>query len=74
MSETLLTDIEHPGTYIIQHGYLRRRELAIHIHALQKQGHAVIVDEVVEAGQRETSGDLRIHHYISCKRCKRGVL
>jgi hypothetical protein len=73
-TETLLTDIEHPGTYIVQHGYLRRRELALQVHALQKLGHALVVDELVDAGMRDTSGDLRIHHYTSCKRCKRGAL
>jgi hypothetical protein len=35
---------------------------------LVNQGHAILVDEIVEAGQQV--GFLCVHHYLSCLVCK----
>jgi hypothetical protein len=75
MIDTLFSDIERPGTVIVPHDYNNRRNLSIHVHTLQAQGHAVVVDEIVDANGRGTSGDLRVYHYKTCRRCsKRGAL
>lgn len=49
-----------------------REAIAVHLGALRAQGHAIIADEVIESG--ETTGDLRIWHYLSCRACKKGVV
>ena len=69
MTDTLLTQIESPGTVIVPHNYANRRALAIHIEALKAAGHAIVVDETFEAGREEPLGDLRVYHYRTCKQC-----
>jgi hypothetical protein len=73
-TERLLTDIEKPGTFIIPNDRDPHwlHALAIQVHALQQQGHAITVDKLVDHDGR--SSDLRIYHYKTCTRCKRGVL
>jgi hypothetical protein len=44
-----------------------RNVLAAHLAALKAQGHAVSADEVIV--NRDVSGELRIIHFLSCKKC-----
>jgi hypothetical protein len=37
---------------------------------LKKDGHAVTLDEVRESGA--VSGEMKIHHYKTCRRCAEG--
>ena len=74
MTETLLTQIETPGTVVVPHNYADRHTLALHIDALKAQGHAIAVDETFEPGRPTERGELRIFHYKTCRICKQGVL
>ena len=71
---TLLTDIEHPGTQIVPTDYKDRHTLAMHIDALRAQGHAIVVDETFEPGRKEERCTLRVFHYATCRACRKGAV
>lgn len=71
----LLTRLERAGGsgVLAKDATLAEREaLALHLNALRAQGHAIACDEVMESG--ESSGEVRIIHYLTCQACAKGVL
>lgn len=66
----LFTRLETAGGYAIieRASTVDRLKLSLHLAALRTAGHALAADEVMESG--ETTGTLRIIHYLSCVRCK----
>lgn len=71
----LLTRLERAGGQAVlsRDATLAEREaLALHLTALRKFGHAIACDEVMESG--ESSGEVRIIHYLTCSACAKGVL
>ncbi len=66
--DSRLTRCETAGNVVtfINPSPAERDALSLHYGALKAQGHAVICDEV-EHGSSAT--ELRVHHYLSCKRC-----
>jgi len=75
MDNFFLTDLEHAGgSGVLPLSATRedRMNLELHLYALKAAGHAIICDEVRESG--ETTGEIRIQHYLSCVACKRTVL
>lgn len=68
-----LTNLKHAGAQSLLPRSATRAEreaLALHLHTLRAQGHALAVDETFEHG--ETTGDIRILHYKTCVQCIRG--
>jgi hypothetical protein len=75
LDDTLLTRLERAGGRGVLDSTATREErnaLALYLIALRKQGHAIVADEVMECG--ELSGAIRVTHFLSCERCKKGAL
>lgn len=75
MQSNLLTRVEKAGGsgVLAKTATLAERSaLALHLAALKAQQHAIVADEVMESG--EASGDIRVWHYLSCVRCKKGAI
>lgn len=70
-----LTYLELPGSRGILPCTATRQEreaLSLHLAALKAQGHAIACDEIMEFG--DSSGGLRVTHFLSCERCKKGAM
>ena len=66
----LLTTLETAGGQGVLHAAAplsERNALHLHVQALKAQGHAVVVNEVIENG--EYRGTLNVLHYLSCRKC-----
>lgn len=68
-----LTQSEQAGTVVTfgNPSPAERDAIMLHFTAMRGAGHAVIADEVTHG---DGPAELKIHHYRTCERCRKGAL
>lgn len=69
--DNTLTRMERPGIVRVPRE-LRQPALTTHLTTLKAQGHAIVVEEVLESNM--LTGELMVYHYLTCTACKKGIL